>query len=108
MLVARNLCTKIEEVAEDKGIEKRSIDGQVMKTLVEPCQQNQRNICLDVVSREMVKHMKETLNDNAQAINVDFRMNLSIKECIGATEMDFSLLANYPKGKGEVFKVCMQ
>jgi len=77
-----------------------------MTTLVDPCRQHQIKICLDAASRDMEKQMKEIWNANAQGTNVDFRMNLSIKKKhIREIDKKFSLLANYPKGKGEVFKV---
>ena len=37
ILVSHNLHAKIEVTAKKKGIEKLPIDGQVIKTRVEPC-----------------------------------------------------------------------
>ena len=40
MCISNNLATKIEVVTEKKGIDKLTINGEVLKTRVKPCQQH--------------------------------------------------------------------
>ena len=53
----------------------------------------------------MARYMNDIWKANAKATNVEFRMNLSMNEYIREIHKEFLLLANYPKEKGEVFKI---
>ena len=86
MKVSRNLCTKIDETAESKGLVNFTMDGQEVPTSIEPFQWHQRDACLNVVGSKMEKCMHEIWNYNEEASNSDIRMNLTINGFIRAID----------------------
>jgi len=56
----------------------------------------------------MDKCIRNIWNANLEATNINFRMNLAMNKYIQGLDKEFSLLTNYFKGKGEVFKILMQ
>ena len=56
----------------------------------------------------MDKCIRNIWNVNLEATNINFRMNLAMNKYIQGLDKEFSLLTNYFKGKGEVFKILMQ
>ena len=72
---------------------------------VEPYQYYQRNTCLDGISIKMSKYFKNILIEN----NIIFKDSLWVYADIPALNRVaheyFSLIVNYPKGKGNRFKL---
>ena len=59
--VGRDLCARIDTVAEKKKMPLKVINNEIVRTKIEPCQYHQRNMCLDALSKWMAKYMKELL-----------------------------------------------
>ena len=97
--LSRNLVERIDEVAEEKQVPPLMINGTEVHTSVEPCQQHQRNVCLDAVSSEMTKHIKWILEENSQMMdNIRLRLHMDGPSFFRALDKQFSLTCNYAKG----------
>ena len=97
--VGRELCAMIDAVTEEKNMPLKLVNNQIMQTRMKPCQHHQQDICLQTLSKEMAKHMKELL-DKSEALNdSDLRIHWDPDSFVMAIDKEFLLTCNYRKGK---------
>lgn len=53
-----------------------------MKTVLEPCQQHQRNVCLEALNQEMTRCMRCVLQGNNEAVDNRLCIHLDITSCV--------------------------
>ena len=106
--LGEQLVEKIEEAAAECDRAPVLVNDVEMKTEVEPCQHHQRNICLDGISDEMSKYLKNMLAANNVVLEGSLHVHMDIPSLNHAAHKHFSLTCNYPKGKGDQFKSRME
>ena len=72
------------------------------------CMNHLRNVWFGGVEKSLTKHLNEILRTSLDEIDSKLRVTSSISAVIRATDKEFSLSANYPKGDGELFKAYMK
>ena len=100
--VGREVCARIDAIAEEKNTPLKLVNNQKIQTRIEHCQHHQRNICLEALSKEIAKHMKELLNESEALNDSDLRIHSEPASFVMAIDKEFSLTCNYNKG---VFKL---
>ena len=100
----REIADKIEEDAAELHMDPILVNNKEMKIEVEPCQHYQWNICLDGISNEISKYLKNILAANNIVFEGSLRVHMDIPSLNLTAHKFFSLTYNYSKGKGDQFK----
>ena len=102
--LGNNLCKKIDNVAEDKQLLPLMIDGEIVKTTIEPCQHQERNTHIGGVAKECTKHTQSMLEENCISTDDDgLRIHTTCTQLHVALDKEFSYARNYPKGVFIIF-----
>jgi len=103
----RLLCNVITKAAADLLQIPISSDDPRLHVLEVDCFNHLRNVWLGGMSKALTKALKVTLKDELDAIDNRLRVSTSMESVLRATDKEFSLCANYPKGHGELFREWM-
>ena len=68
------------------------------------CHHHLRNVWFNGLSKKLATYMKIQLQSDLSQIDGVLRISTNIEAVIRAIDKEFSLCANYPKGKGDQFK----
>ena len=87
--VGRDVYAIIDEVAKDKLIPDLLFNNEIIKTSAEPWQRHQRKVFLEELIKEIEKCMRELLEENSLAMEIDIRIHLDPASFFMAIDKEF-------------------
>ena len=66
-----------------------------------------RNVWVNEMAKAVSEFMSTFLQDSLESITPSLRISPALEQVIRAFHKEFSLTANYPKGRGELFRTLL-
>ena len=108
---AARLTSTITVKALEAAIEEAAaLEGEEYKPLIVivGCHHHMRNVWIGALVKDLSKYLNGILHEDLSNINFRYRVLTMFDSVLRATDKEFSLPANYPKGHGVLFKMWME
>ena len=99
-----NTARKTRRIIIEEIVTEMKIKGKEGKHILEvDCWNYLRNVWLGGMTKSLSTYLKDYLGSDLDCIDSRLRVSPNIESILRAADKEFSLSANYPKGRGEFF-----